>query len=252
MSVARENLKEFFFISPHWDEKSQRLLGTVGFEFEIAEKAFERLYKLSVLLTDSAGPKWTISEGDAAELAILARAFVDHAVRIQKLFKSMAKKDGELWQNCEDFFQQNSDLFSLRDALHHVESRIHSGVGLDEKQPAHGDFSWKCVVPPDKLDCFWVAFGPTVIGEFAGPVMSTSCSLRQPIDQLIYRAHGISVDLFLTLINIDKFVTNAHTIFANSLKNQLAEQGIVRDELSEEKAGIGLHGRLRIAGLSIT
>lgn len=252
MTVLRDNLKEFYFVSPYWDQRSQRLLGTVGFEFEIAERAFDQLYQACLVLTDSEAEKWRIAEGEAAALAILSRAFVDHTVRIQKILKSMAKLDGEFWQECEKFFHNNKPVFELRDSLHHVDSRINQGVGLDELHPAHGDFSWKTIVPPDKLDCFWIAFGPTVVGEFAGPVLSTTCTLRQPIDQLTYRAHGVTADLTATFTELGRFMEWTHSHFSKILEKQLIEHGVIRDEETEEKAGIGMHARLRMAGLTLS
>ena len=252
MAVLRDNLKEFYFVSPHWDQRSQRLLGTVGFEFEIAERAFDQLFQTCLILTDSEAEKWRITEGDSATLAILSRAFVDHTVRIQKILKSMAKIDGEFWQVCEEFFHNNKSVFALRDSLHHVDSRINQGDGVDDLHPAHGDFSWKKIVPPDKLDCFWITFGPSVVGEFAGPVLSTNCTLKQPIDQLIYRAHGITADQTATFTELSRFMGWSHSHFVKVLEKQLTENGVARDEVTEEKAYVGMHARLRLAGLTVS
>ncbi len=252
MAVNREALKLFYSVSSLWRSIDQKFLGAVGFEFELAECAFNELHTWCLKYTDFDVERWKLADDCCITNATIhARAFADHAVRVQHLIKSMVGETGGIAALAEKFYQDNRSVFELRNAIHHVGSRLANDDSLRQQQPLYGDLSWKCATPPTTVDTYWVCFGPMLAGEFASPIISTTTSLRTPIDELIYRAHGITVNLGHAFLSLCEFVEAAHSRLAQALNGQMDAVGAKRTEEFEQKANQGLHGRFRLQGLEM-
>ena len=159
---------------------------------------------------------------------------------------------GSIADLAESFHRVNADLFELRNAIHHIDSRIMQGFGIDQLHPPFGDFSWKSATPPTTLDTYWINFGPMLSDEIAGPTICTGMSIRQPIDHLLYRVHGSTADLGRSFLSLCELMETAHLRLAKSLSMQVVESGGKRTEEFETKAPQFLHSRLRIQGLEIS
>jgi hypothetical protein len=112
MPLDKSELDLFYEISTQWTARDQRYQAIIGFEYELCHKSFEQLHELAITEMNADAPTWAANADRAALGAIMARAFVDHAVGVQKVIRGYSKSGwpGELAQS---FYEANRDLFAL-------------------------------------------------------------------------------------------------------------------------------------------
>lgn len=250
MAVNKDVLELFYSISNQWTLRDQRLLAAIGVEFELCEYAFDSLYDYCLNETDCELEKWSAKSEDAARVTILARAFIDHALRLPKLVKILSKH-GPSAVLADEFLQINEPLRRLRNALHHADERIEGGKSSENIQPIGGDFSWKTWTPIGSLDVYWISLGPLIV-EQAGPTISTATSFKRSIDHLLYRAHDEEANLCAAFDDLCRLLERVHANISCSFDRQLAEFNIVRGSETDARSPAGMSGRMRIEGLELT
>lgn len=246
MVIDHSRFREFLELSAYWSLRDQRYISAIGFELLVCDEAFTRLYAECQRLTDVASPGWAVDEAITSSLVVLARAIVDHAVRAQKLVKAYSSSADQYFEFSEGFFQQNQDLFALRDAVHHIDSRIDSNEAFEHLQPLNGDLSWIHRTGPHSFDVYWITFGTVAGGEWASPAFQSTMEFRHPIDHVRYRAHGIEVDLATAYLNLLKFLGDVHDLLRQRLETQLAEHGLPLDGEAHERLPRHISSRMRI------
>lgn len=245
MAFEEGRFREFLELSCHWTLRDQRYLSALGFELLVCDQAFSQLYAECQRLTDPAIPSWEIEESVSAGLILLARAFVDHAVRAQKLTKKYLPVSDAIPNFAEEFFQQNSDLFGLRDAIHHVDTRIDSNDAFEHLQALNGDLSWIHLTSPHSFDLYWITPGTVAGGEWASPAFQTALNFRQAVDHVRYRAHGWEVDLGTAYLNTLAFLGRVHDFVSERLHRQIETSGRL-DGAQHARLPRHISGRIRI------
>lgn len=247
VAVNKELLELFYSISPVWTIRDQRLLSAVGFEFELCEYAFIELYKYCERETDYVKDRWSVNAEDAVRVAILARAFIDHAVRVPKLIK-MLSLSGPSAADSDAFIDKNRQLLHLRNALHHADERLNSGESTTLIQPSGGDFSWKTWTPVNTVDVYWISFG-SHIEDQASPTICTTTTFKRTVDHLTYRAHDQEANLCDAFDDLCTLVVTFHDHVVTRFDDALKNLGIKRGSKLDERLPAGMNGRLRLAGL---
>lgn len=250
MALDHSKFREFFELSTYWVLRDQRYISAIGFELLTCDEAFSRLSAECERLTDSDAPTWSVDEAITSNLVVLARAFVDHAVRAQKLVKAYSAPTDRFYEFAEAFFQENQELFKLRDAVHHVDTRIDSHDVFEHLQPLNGDFSWIHRTSPHSFDMYCITFGTVAGGEWASPAFQSTMQFRHPIDHVRYRAHGTEVDLGTSYLNLLQFLSQVHDLLRERLETQLAEQGLPPEGEEHQRLPRQISSRMRIAPAS--
>lgn len=255
MPIDKAKFSVFFAVSSEWNSEAQRLMGTIGLEFSLADFAFSKLYELCTQESVNNTDTWSIDPLSKYQLLIYARAFIDHTTRIQKILKAFSSKSDKLGKACESFFENSRGAFLLRDALHHVDSRISSGKEMKRQHPPHGDISWFLASQqPNCIDCFWVTFGP-VAGDFASPAIDTQGNYKTCVDRISYRAHDQEANIGSTHTNLYTLMLVAQEHFSSILKQQsktlqtLTGQTIADADLEGISMRMRLHGSIEDLGL---
>lgn len=246
MALDETRFREFLELSCHWTLRDQRYLSALGYELLVCDQAFSHLYAECQRLTDPEPTKWKIDEAVSSTLIVFARAFVDHAVRAQKLVKKYLPPSDTRGDFAEDFFGQNRELFGLRDAIHHIDTRIDSNEAFEHLQALNGDLSWIHLTSPHSFDMYWITPGTVAGGEWASPSFQTELSFRHPVDHIRYRAHGWEVDLGTAYLNVLDFLGRVHDFLKDVLEAQLTQQGLATNGESHPRLPRHISGRVRV------
>lgn len=247
MTIDRDSLPLFFSISSLWTERDAGLLAAIGFEYEVAVHAFDQVWEFCLAETDFQKEKWAAKGADFPHIAIMVRAFVDHATRSQKLLRSLAD-DEHFTQLCDGFFQTHRSLFDLRNAIHHADERIVSGRGAELKHQLCGDFSWKSWTPPETVDLYLMSFGP-LLSSAASPSIGGDVPAG-PAGDLIYRAHGEETNLGTAYLGLQTLMAACHAELERRVKGQLDAAGLGLGGPEDVRSPAHISGRLRVFGYS--
>lgn len=248
MAVNRERLELFYSISCEWTVRDQRFQAAIGSEFEIAEAAFTNLLELCNRHTNSEQTEWQPPREALPFAAIMARAFVDHTTKVQRLVRTYLAGDGVMMPLCDTMRDQHRSIFDLRNALHHQDERIQTGKSFELLQPLCGDLSWLVWTESSQLDLYWMSFGPMIGDEGASPGFGPSMVSRPGLNEIIYRAHDIEVHLISVFRGLVTFVEAVHDELLRRFDRQLQKLGIERGGSAGRKLPSELAGRLRIEG----
>jgi hypothetical protein len=240
----------FYSISNQWTARDQRYQATIGFEFELCAKSFTTLRELALGEIDTGASNWTLDPNQGALAAIMARAFVDHGVRVQKVIRGYTKT-GPIRQAAEDFYTNNLPLFELRDSLQHAYERIDEEPEPDQLQPLCGDVSWSVLTDIPSLDLYFVAYGPLVGEQVASPAIDMQGFKHSGLNQIWIRAHEHTIDAIQMFANITSFVEGVHEILSTRLDAELAKIGIARGSKDDIRLPSQPTGRLRIEGIQV-
>lgn len=248
MAVNRERLELFYSISCEWTVRDQRFLAAIGSEFEIAEAAFTNLLDLCNRHTNSEQAEWQPPRESLPFAAIMARAFVDHTTRVQRLVRTYLADDSIVMQLCNAMRDQHRSIFDLRNALQHQDERIQTGKSFELLQPLCGDLSWLVWTENSQLDLYWMSFGPMIGDEGASPGFGPSMVKRAGLNEIIYRAHDVEVHLITVFRGLVAFIEVVHDELLRRFDRELQKLGVERGGAADHRLHSELGGRLRIEG----
>ena len=225
------------------------MLGAIGLEFEIAERAFTDLVTIYEEHMQSDAPEWVPPREQIPSAAGAARALVDHATRLQRMIGRFYARNTAISQWAEEFRTANQPLFDLRNALHHQDERIETGEAFAQLQPTFGDVSWIAWAERSELDVYWMSFGPLVGEQRATVAFGEHMIERRGLNEIIYRAFDHEARLAAAFLSLIALVEKTHDEILRLFDAELAKLGIKRGGPADKRLPAEMGGRIRLAGL---